>query len=311
MRTNKILFFLIFILGIIVLSSSTIVYARSSNWVRPLLSFGTCPSGAYLTGIYINGTIICSSVTSVFHGNETTEYFLGSSASGSSGDSSRIITLNNAFITMRESVYADGLRLINQTQYTVSHQSTSSTVTLLNPVWNDMQIVISYYMVDINYSTSNKFTGAYLTGISGASNRVLNLTNTMLSFNEEVYVDGLRLSNMTDYTIDNQPSSSEITFLGKIYNDMTLFVWYSMGENNRTSQYDIGSNLTGASGATSRVLTLNNSAFSRNEKTYSDGLRLTLQTDYSIQNIITNSLVTFNKKIYNDMTLVTDYEELK
>jgi len=71
----------------------------------------------------------------------------GADLSGSSGDSNRVLTLNNTQLTKQRGflVYASGLALGLTTEYTVSHLSASSTVTFLNPIWDDLTIVVSYF----------------------------------------------------------------------------------------------------------------------------------------------------------------------
>ncbi len=71
----------------------------------------------------------------------------GANASGSSGDSNRVITLENTGLTQQNGflVYVSGLALALTTEYTVNHLSSSTEITFLNRLWDDMTIVVSYY----------------------------------------------------------------------------------------------------------------------------------------------------------------------
>jgi hypothetical protein len=70
----------------------------------------------------------------------------GADASGSSGDANRVLTLSNTGITKQDGllVYASGLALGLNTEYTISHNSSSSEITFLNPLWDDMTVVVKY-----------------------------------------------------------------------------------------------------------------------------------------------------------------------
>ena len=71
----------------------------------------------------------------------------GADCSGSSGVSNRILILSNTGMTSQEGflVYASGLALALTTEYTVSHNSTNTEITFLNPLWDDMTVVVKYY----------------------------------------------------------------------------------------------------------------------------------------------------------------------
>ena len=78
---------------------------------------------------------------------EQQETFTGANASGTDGAVNRVITLSNTGITKQGGflVYASGLALALSQEYTVSHLSASTTVTFLNPLWDDMTIIIAYF----------------------------------------------------------------------------------------------------------------------------------------------------------------------
>jgi len=70
----------------------------------------------------------------------------GASCSGSDGDLNRVLTLSNTGLTRQSDllVYASGLALTLNNEYTVSHLSASTTITFLNRLWDDMTILVYY-----------------------------------------------------------------------------------------------------------------------------------------------------------------------
>lgn len=75
-----------------------------------------------------------------------TESKRGSDCSGTDGTANRVLTLANTSLTTDDGfmVFVGGLRLVPTTEYTVSHLSSSSTVTFLNVVYDSDYIVVSY-----------------------------------------------------------------------------------------------------------------------------------------------------------------------
>jgi len=82
----------------------------------------------------------------------------GSDCSGSSGDSDRVYTLSNSYLTSSGGlqVMASGLTLKNTNEYSVTHNAESSTVTFTNPLFDDMTISIKYYEKESGYT--NKYS---------------------------------------------------------------------------------------------------------------------------------------------------------
>ncbi len=80
-------------------------------------------------------------------------------------------------------------------------------------------------VINMQENTENK-RGSDCTGSDGATNRVLTLTNSRLSSNEDVFVNGIRLTINVDYTITHNTSNSTITFLGEIYDSDYITVRY-------------------------------------------------------------------------------------
>ena len=88
------------------------------------------------------------------------ERFTGSDASGSSGGTSRVITLSNTSLTSQSGflVFVSGLSLSLTTEYTVNHLSQSTTVTFVNALFDDQAIIVQYVepipSVTVTYCTS-------------------------------------------------------------------------------------------------------------------------------------------------------------
>jgi len=76
-----------------------------------------------------------------------TENYHGSDCTGSDGDANRVLTIANTDTTGDNGfmVFADGLGLTNGVHFTASHASSDTTITFLNKLWDDMNIVVNYY----------------------------------------------------------------------------------------------------------------------------------------------------------------------
>jgi len=77
----------------------------------------------------------------------TTENYTGADCTESSGASNRTLILANTGTTYQSGflVYVSGLALTLTTEYTVVHNSSSSVITFLNGMWDDLSIIINYY----------------------------------------------------------------------------------------------------------------------------------------------------------------------
>jgi len=75
-----------------------------------------------------------------------TEHYNGSDCTGNSGGSNRTLTISNTGITTDNGflVYVSGLALALTSEYTVDHNSASTVITFINPLWNDQTIVVQY-----------------------------------------------------------------------------------------------------------------------------------------------------------------------
>ena len=91
----------------------------------------------------------------------TTEYFTGTDASGSDGGTNRVITLSNVSLTEQDGmfVHVSGLILSLTSEYTVSHSTTSTQITFLNALWDDMNIIVVYSTIPAvtDAGTANDF----------------------------------------------------------------------------------------------------------------------------------------------------------
>jgi len=65
-----------------------------------------------------------------------TEQFDGSDCSGNDGASNRVLTLNNSGLTQQDGmlVYASGLALTLNSEYSVTHLTSKTQITFLNPM---------------------------------------------------------------------------------------------------------------------------------------------------------------------------------
>ena len=80
----------------------------------------------------------------------TTENFSGSDATGSDGAKDRVITIANTKKTIDNGleVHVNGVFLHVTTDFTITHNASSSTVKFLNPLWNDQLISVIYDTLD-------------------------------------------------------------------------------------------------------------------------------------------------------------------
>jgi len=65
---------------------------------------------------------------------------LGSDCSGSDGATNRVLTLTNTQLTTKIIVFKEGTLLHPNTDYTVSHKDSGTTITFLGKVWNSQKI---------------------------------------------------------------------------------------------------------------------------------------------------------------------------
>ncbi len=75
------------------------------------------------------------------------ETLSGSDCNGTEGEENRVLTLSNTGETETDKfkVYLDGLFLIENVGYTVSHNTLGTEINFLDPVWDDQKISVDYY----------------------------------------------------------------------------------------------------------------------------------------------------------------------
>jgi hypothetical protein len=76
-----------------------------------------------------------------------------------------------------------------------------------------------------NISHIEYYTGANCSGTDGATNRILTLANTSITYNVLAYIDGLALHS-SRVTITNNTSSSTIEFSDNVFNDQEIVITY-------------------------------------------------------------------------------------
>jgi len=120
----------------------------------------------------------------------------GADCSGSSGDSDRVLTLSNTRITEQPGflVYASGLPLALDVEYTVSHLTASTIITFLNPLWDDMTVIVNYYQKQ-DEGVSSDFVNGPLSDFGVVAVRTP-VTMTTDFHGNKTYTDG------TDATIE-------------------------------------------------------------------------------------------------------------
>jgi len=126
----------------------------------------------------------------------TTENKTGADCSGSSGDLNRVLTLANTGNTTGNGflLYVSGLALSLTTEYTVSHKNSGTEITFLNPLWDDLAIIIQYYQSTVP-SLGTDFTNGPLGDFGVVAVRTPVTVETDYS-GDKTYTDG------TDENID-------------------------------------------------------------------------------------------------------------
>jgi len=139
--------------------------------------------------------------------------FYGSNLIGLDGSVNRQLNVSNFPLI----IVVDTFYLNNGYDYSFSNINTTYVVTFNNAIWNDQEIGICLATSNTTWSNS-VYLGINCTGSDGDVNRVLvsNITFPIL-----VSVDNWLLSSGFDYTL----SSSNITFLNPVWDDMVISVW--------------------------------------------------------------------------------------
>jgi len=88
-------------------------------------------------------TIRPNSMSSVMNKEEKT----GANCSGNDGETNRVLTLSNTVKTIQILVWVAGTMLHEGSgkDYTVNHKDTNSTITFLNPIYDDQTIDVVWF----------------------------------------------------------------------------------------------------------------------------------------------------------------------
>lgn len=78
--------------------------------------------------------------------------------------------------------------------------------------------------------TTENYGGTNCTGVDGAINRTLTLSNTDTTIDDglEIFVNGLFLHPLIDFTISHLSASSMITFLNAMFNEQIITINYQV-----------------------------------------------------------------------------------
>lgn len=128
---------------------------------------------------------------------------LGSSLTGSSGNPDRTYDANVDMIAIDNSYL----------QPDIDYTYVGTTITFLNPVWDDQQITLwntEFNILSVNY------VGSAASGSDGNSNRNLAVQNVL-----QIVVDNNLLHPDTDYSYDG----TTIIFLNPLWDTQKITVW--------------------------------------------------------------------------------------
>lgn len=175
----------------------------------------------------------------------SSEDYTGSDCTGSDGDSNRVLTISNSGRTNNNGflVKVGELWLKNNEEFTISHKTSSSEITFLNGMWDDMEIEVKYYVRAwgdpfVNWK-NEELSGSDANGASGDSNRVLTLNNSNITSICGFFVaaSGLKLTLDEDYEVEHNGSGSTVTFFNPLWDDMTIVVKYYEKPDKHVSEY--------------------------------------------------------------------------
>ena len=133
----------------------------------------------------------------------STENKRGSDCSGTDGTANRVLTLSNTMLTQSGgfNVFVNGLNLVPTTEYTPSHLSEDSTITLLNIVWDTDYIVVVYLQTGGTVISSKYATTSDVYNRSGlTSSLVSTAVMDMLIVDAEAELESITQNIYTDAT---------------------------------------------------------------------------------------------------------------
>ena len=165
----------------------------------------------------------------------STEYFNGSDCSGSSGDSNRVLTLSNSELTQQEGVfvYLGGLALTLTEEYTATHNSASTTITFLNPLWDDQLIIVRYIELgEVSEEGTDDFTNGPLKDF-GVNVTRTPVTTTTDFHGQKTYTDGSDSTIVVVFSNANQDFALDKSGLTEVV-DAQMFT----KEDETINKYD-------------------------------------------------------------------------
>ncbi len=155
----------------------------------------------------------------------TPESKRGSDCSGSDGDTDRVLTLANEYLTQEGGflVFLNGLSITPITEYTVSHLSEDSTITFLNQISDSDYIVLSYVQgVDTSHGTGycsiaeiRAITDISINDVSDlALQEIIPYATKLLNGDVQIHIDD-ELVEYIDGEKENKIDGSNVTYYTK------------------------------------------------------------------------------------------------
>jgi len=144
---------------------------------------------------------------------------------GSSGATDRVLTLTNNGLTESTffEVFLDGLLLSEDAQYTVSHLTSSSTVTITVEAWDAQELIVNYQQGNPPSSAdvSNDFTTGPLNDFGVTVTRTPVVMTTDFS-GDKTYTDGTDDTLIVVFENANQKYSLDKSGLDQVF-DARMF----------------------------------------------------------------------------------------
>jgi hypothetical protein len=177
-------------------------------------------------------------------GQWRTETGTGADCSGNEGESNRVYTLSNTSLTTNNGflVYASGLALAVDSEYSVTHSTSGTTITFLNPLWNHMTVIINY--IDRG-TTGNDFEDGPLNDLGVTVIRTPVTENDSNIGGQKTYSDGTTenittvIQNMTKgYYVDKAGETIRADALLFISQDQSMNKHDKIEYNNQTYRVD-------------------------------------------------------------------------
>ena len=233
------------------------------------------------------------------------EYKSGSDCTGSNGSLNRTLTLSNTSITDSNNflLYLNGFVLEKDTQYTIEHNTSNSVITFLVPVWDD-QPILAYYATTTSRASSldSDFIKRAISRFGESVTLQINGSESISKWGDSNYTT----SNQTITVVHNDiQGDEEFNKDGKFRpGDKVFFGKFDVSR----IENKLGSDCTGSSGDTNRVLTLGNTNLVKDDLTvYLNGLILEKDTQYTLNNKIVGATITFLSAVWDDQQILVNY----